>query len=109
MRSGTRERPRARTVASLREKGEIIGSPQAGFSVGWRLTGWLVSFNGLPFFNSYPNLAAAQILNPAGGDNVLLMRDIKNPSALLGDFGSQLTERNYLDIKLEKPRKKNQS
>ena len=68
----------------------------------WRSASWLqrrlvvnrltcVSFHGLPFFDTYPNLAATRILNPAGGDNVLLLRDMEDPAALLGDFGSSLS------------------
>ena len=68
----------------------------------WRSAGWhqrrmavnrqcCVSFHWLPFFESMPNLAVARVLNAAGCENVVLLRDMTDPAALLGDFGSQLS------------------
>ena len=100
---------RPKEVVSGRAQWHAQAAPRAdrGASEGerreyWRSASWIqrrlavnrlacVSFHGLPFFSTYPNLAAARILNAAGGDNVLLLRDMEDPTAMLGDFGSQLS------------------
>ena len=49
-----------------------------------------VSFHEMPFFDSFPNLAAARILYPSGDDKVILLRDAAYAAKMLEDFDSKL-------------------